>query len=186
MPSNIPSIRSLMDDPLYRAYMKRVPPAHNANRAGSGNPWQIWVETSDHKWRTGTFPTYQRVWPVFLENFRDRSSVHDVSIVSRRVFYAPPGEWYRVKVRRDRPTPSGETHRIENRWRQTFTWPEVDLHWCGRCRRPSYWMPLFNTHHALRKMPAITDEDNFRCILCGIRWIATPPIDLMEKGPVNG
>lgn len=171
-----------MDDPIFRAYMKRVPAAHPANR--TGEPWQIWVETADHKWKTKTYPAYAEVWPTFIKHFRD-GSTHDVTITSRRVFYAPPGEWYRVKVRKPRrPTPDDKSTSkvvIEDRWRQVFHWDGYDLHWCGRCRRPSYWMPLFATHHALRRLPAVSDEDNHRCILCGIRWIAQPDISHMVK-----
>lgn len=179
MPTNIPPMRALMDDPLYRAYMKRVPPAHPANK--TGEPWQVWVETPEHRWLTKTYATYRDVWPVFIARFRDPAKTHDVTITSRRVFYAPPGEWYRVKVRLDRPTPSGTTHRVESRWRQTFHWDGYDLHWCGRCRRPTYWMPLYANHHALRRLPAVSTEDNTRCIICGIRWITQPTIDQMVK-----
>jgi hypothetical protein len=172
-----------MEDPLFRAYMKRVPPAHHANT--HGEPWQIWVETPGHKWQTKTYASYREVWPLFVRKLRAREEANDVTITSRRVFYAPPGEWYRQKVRKPRrPTPDDKSTTkvvIEDRWRQTFFWDAVDLHWCGRCRRPSYWMPLFPNHHALRRMPAITDEDNYRCILCGIRWIATPDIESMVR-----
>lgn len=179
VPTNIPPIRALMDDPQYRAYMKRMPTTHPANT--TGEPWQIWVETPAHTWLTKTYATYRDVWPVFLGRFRDPDKAHDVTITSRRVFYAPPGEWYKVKVRLAKPTPSGTTHRIELRWRQTFHWDGYDLHWCGRCRRPSYWMPLFSNHHALRRLPAVSTEDNHRCIICGIRWITQPSIDQMVK-----
>lgn len=181
MPTNIPPMRALMDDPAFRAYMKRVPPAHPANK--TGEPWQVWVETPSHTWLTGTYATYREVWPVFLGRFRDPSKAHDVTITSRRVFYAPPGEWYRVKVRKQRrPTPDNPATShvvVEHRWRQTFFWDGSDLHWCGRCRRPSYWMPLFTNHHALRRLPAVSTEDNYRCIICGIRWITQPDINQM-------
>lgn len=168
-----------MDDPAFRAYMKRVPSAHPANT--HGEPFQLWVETTEHRWLTRTYATYADIWPVFIKRFRDPST-HDVTITSRRVFYAPPGEWYRVKVRLPAPTlkhPAG--FRIEDRWRQTFRWDGYDLNWCGRCRRPSYWMPLFSNHHALRRQPTIAPDDNYRCILCGIRWIAQPTIENMTK-----
>ena len=42
-------------------------------------------------------------------------------------------------------------------------------------------MPLFADHHALRRLPAVTDDDNFRCLICGIRWIAQPDISNMVK-----
>jgi hypothetical protein len=176
VPTNIPPMRALMDDPIFRAYMKRVPTTHAANQ--HGEPWQLWVRTHDGRWLTKTYEKYQDVWPVFVGRFKRGQ---DPTIVSRRIFYAPPGQWYKAKVRLPRPTPSGTTHRIENRWKQTFFWDGSDLHWCGRCRRPSYWMPLFSSHHALRKLPAVSEENNFRCILCGIRWIATPSIDQMVK-----
>lgn len=183
MPSNIPRIRTLMEDPIFRAYMKRVPPSLLANT--QGQPWQVWAETTEHKWRTGLFTSYRDVWPVFLKNLRDPETIHDVTITSRRTFWAPPGEWYKVKVRKPRrPTPDDASTSklvIENRWRQTFHWDGYDLHWCGRCRRPVYWMPLIPTHHALRRLPAVTEEDNTRCLVCGIRWIATPDIDHMVK-----
>jgi hypothetical protein len=183
MPTRIPPMRSLMDDPIFRAYMKRVPPAIHANT--HGKPWQIWVETPRHTWQTKTYATYREVWPVFTGKFRDHTAALDVTITSRRVFYAPPGEWYKVKVRKPRrPTPDDKSTTklvIEDRWRQTFFWEGYDLHWCGRCRRPVNWLPLFENHHALRRQPAVATDDNNRCILCGIRWIATPDIDQMER-----
>jgi len=183
VPTNMPTMRELMKDPLYRAYMKRVPPAVHANT--NGEPWQIWVETPSHKWLTKTFATYPEVWSVFVKKFRDPAAARDVTITSRRVFYAPPGEWYDQKVRRPRrPTPDNPktSHVVlEPRWRQLFTWPDIDLHWCGRCRRPVNWLPLFENHHALRRQPTISPDDNFRCILCGIRWVTTPSIDSMER-----
>lgn len=176
MPSNRPSSAFLLKDPLYRAYMKHVPAMHPAN--ATGTPWRLWVETPDHRWLMRDYGTYAEAWSTFVAQHRKGN---DPTITSRRVFYAPPGEWYKVKVRRDRPTPSGETHRIEYRWRQTFTWPERDLHWCGRCRRPVYWAPLFPSHHALKQLPVVSDEDNIRCGICGIRWITQPDISQMTK-----
>lgn len=178
MPSNNPRMASLLSDPIFRAYMKRVPPRHQANL--TGEPWQLWVETADHKWLTRTYASYGDVWPVFVKQHR---AGNDPTITSRRLFYAPPGEWYTVKVRLAKPTPSGTTHRIERRWRQTFHWDGYDLHWCGRCRRPVYWQPLHHQHHALRRQPAVADEDNVRCGICGIRWIALPSIDQMVRLP---
>jgi hypothetical protein len=172
-----------MDDPQFRAYMKRMPPTHPANT--HGEPWQIWVETPAHKWQTKTYPTYRDIWPMFVRKLRAPEEAVDVTITSRRVFYAPPGEWYRQKVRKPRkPTPDNKATShivVEDRWRQTWFWDGSDLHWCGRCRRPVYWMPLFSDHHALRRQPAVSDEDNYRCVLCGIRWIATPAMESMVR-----
>lgn len=182
MPRKLPNIHNLMEDPRFRAYMKTRPARHPANTFG--DPWQVWVDRGEGRWGTTFRATYENVWDVFLHHYRAGDG-RDVTVVSRRVFYAPPGEWYRVKVRRARQIPGHPTHDIVWRWRQLYFWDDLDLHWCGRCRRPTYWMPLFETHHALRRMPAITDEDNIRCIICGIRWIAQPDISQMVKMEVR-
>lgn len=175
MATTPPRMRVLLDDPVFRAYMKKVPPDHPANM--TGEPWQLWVRTAEGRWLTRKFETYRDAWPRFVSSMKAHS---DVSLTSRRVFYAPPGEFYRVKVRLAKPTASGVTHRTETRWRQLFRW-EVGLDWCGRCRRPVYWQPLSRSHHSLRSAPAMTTEDNIRCMFCGIRWIATPSVDTMVK-----
>ncbi|MET0416524.1 MAG: hypothetical protein ABW022_10945 [Actinoplanes sp.] len=174
-------MKQLLDDPIYRAYMKRAP----ANREPH-NPapaWQLWVETAEHKWLTKTYASYVDGWRAGVARYRLGD---DFTLTSRRVFYAPPGEWYRVKVRRQKAyvNPStGEvrTHDVQTRWRQTWFWDDLNLNWCGRCRRPVVWMPLFSFHHALKRLPAVTEEDNYRCIICGIRWIAQPDISQMVK-----
>jgi hypothetical protein len=178
----IPSMRSLMEDPLFRQYMKK-PPRLPMNLR-TGNPYQLWVRRENGNWGTTLRPTYADAWRVFLHHYK--AGDRDVTLMSRRVFFAPPGEWYRVKIRLDkaRVSPStGEvtTHRLEWRWRQLFFWDDTDLHWCGRCRRPVYWQPLYEGHHAIRRMVAFTEEDNYRCNICGIRYVATPLIEHMEK-----
>jgi DNA-directed RNA polymerase subunit RPC12/RpoP len=174
------TMRQLMDDPIYRAYMKKVPPVDGFNP----NPaWQIWVEEDNRRWLTATFATYAEVWPVFVKRYRYKMG--DPTITSRRTFYAPPGEWYKVRVKLSTPrvSPSGvkTTHRIEDRWRQTFHWNDYRAEWCGRCRRPVEFRPLFETHHALKRFPVISDEDNIRCPICGIRRSAQPSHDLMVR-----
>lgn len=175
---NLPTIHNLMSDPLYRQYMKRMPARHQAN--ATGNPWQLWVDRGEGRWGTAFKPTYPDAWTAFLHHYRADDG-RDVTLVSRRLFYAPPGEWYRVKIRRNPTANDPSPWKLEWRWRQLFWWDEIDLAWCGRCRRPTYWMPLFENHHALRRMPAISPEDNQRCTICGIRWIATPSIAQMIK-----
>jgi hypothetical protein len=175
------SMRELMDDPIYRAYMKRIPLLHGG--ANPNHPWQIWVHTPQNTWLTKTFPTYAEVWSVFVRKYKERTG--DPTIVSRRAFFAPPGEWYKVRVKLSTPrvSPSGvkTTHRVEDRWRQTFTWPDWREEWCGRCRRPVEFRPLFETHHALKRMPVVSDEDNMRCPICGIRKSAQPGLSNMIR-----
>lgn len=186
MPTTPPAMRSLMEDPLFRAYMKK-PPVLPVNLR-TGDPWQLWVSRGQGRWGTAVRSTYADAWTMFLHHYRAGDG-RDVTLLSRRVFYAPPGEWFRCKVRKTRrPTPEDKSTTkivVEWRWRQTFFWDGLDLHWCGRCRRPVYWMPLFRDHHALRKLPAVSEEDNYRCLICGIRWISTPDISHMTRVEVR-
>lgn len=172
-------MRELMDDPIYRAYMKRIPLLQGG--PNPNHPWQIWVETPQKKWLTGTFGTYAEVWPIFVKKYRERAG--DPTIVSRRAFFAPPGEWYKVKVRATPTLKDPHNFRIEERWRQTFKWDLLDPYaeWCGRCRRPVEFRPLFETHHALARMPVVSDEDNMRCPICGIRRSAQPTLAQMIR-----
>jgi hypothetical protein len=170
-------LRSLMNDPTYRAYMKRVPPLPDHT---TGKPWKLWVRTEDNRWLTRDYASYREVWPVFVNRFRTLRQ--DATIVSKRVFYAPPGEYYRVKVRLPEPTvkhPRG--FRIEERWRTTLTWDDLQTDWCGRCRRPVRWTTLRENHHALRTFPVVSEEPGVRCPICGIRKAMQPPIDKMVR-----
>lgn len=172
-------MHELMEDPIYRAYMKKAP----ATPANPNPAWQLWVE-QDNRWLTGTFHSYAQVWPVFVKHFRARTG--DPTITSRRTFFAPPGEYYKVRVKLATPVwrvKEGQpvTHVIEERWRQTFTWPDAFAEWCGRCRRPVRFEPLFETHHALKRMPVVSDEENIRCPVCGIRRSAQPRLENMVR-----
>lgn len=168
------SIRELMNDPIYRAYMKKVPPntqPHNRTPA-----WRIWVQSDTRAWLTKQ-GTYQELWPVFVRFLRNGN---DVTLTNVRAFYAPPGEWYLQKVRR--PTPQDPKRIVvEDRWRQVFSWKDPFAEWCGRCRRPVQFRPLFETHHALKRFPVVCDEDNVRCPICGIRRAAQPSLDQMVR-----
>lgn len=176
----VPTMRSLMEDDVFRAYMKKVPSLPPNLR--HGNPWQLWLR-ADTGWLTGAFSSYRDAWPVFVRNLRRDG--RDVTLTSRRVFFAPPGEYYKVKVRHPRratpDNPATTQVKIEKRWRQTFFWDDVRLRWCGRCRRPVYWQKLHSGHHAIRKMPAFTTDDNLRCTICGIRNVAMPSYQHMVK-----
>lgn len=175
------TMRELMNDPVYRAYVKRVP--INAQPHNTSPAYRLWVHTAAGSWLTKQ-GTYQDLWPVFVRFYRENNA--EPTITSLRTFYAPPGEWRKVRVRLDKPrlnAATGEltTHRVEERWRQTFHWDDYRAEWCGRCRRPVQFIPLFETHHALKRWPVVSDEDNIRCPICGIRRSAQPPISHMVK-----
>lgn len=172
-----PTMRELLEDPAYRSYVRKVPfiPANLRH----GDPWQIWVRTIRGTWKTGQFPTYADAWKATVRRVKNDPDAADVCLVSKRVFYAPPGVWEDYKVR---VTEQGKKPRIEtrSRWVTTLTW-DVGLDWCGRCRRPSRFIPLSERHHAIRKMAVMAAEDNLRCMFCGIRWVALPDQDKMRR-----
>lgn len=175
--ANPPRIRELMDDEVFRTYMKTMPPTtityareeHPIPGFAMPGAWAIWVRTTEGRWRTAKFNTYPEVWAVFRK-YLPYPDVEDIAIVSRRVFLPPPGEWYKVKVRNT----TTNTVRVEERWRPTFAWDDAYYGWCARCRRPSTFRPLTSAHHALRGRPCITDDDPDRCVYCGIRRVAMP------------
>lgn len=178
-----PTIFDLLDDPVYRAYMKRVPTAHFS--LSYGQPWQVWARTEDGRWLTRKFDTYAAAWNVLVKYYRRRGEIGDIALVSRRLFYGPPGEWRKVKVKRANKTPVGQPltfrYDIEERWYPTFAW-DAGLEWCGRCRRPTTFRKLWPDHHALRRQPCLsTDDDPVRCTYCGVRRTATPDISTMEE-----
>jgi hypothetical protein len=174
-----PTIFDLLDDPVYRAYMKTVPRGHFA--LSYGDPWQIWLRTERGRWRTGMFSKYADAWRVLVKNYRRRDDVADIVLVSRRLFYGPPGEWRKVRVRVPARGNQPASTRIEERWFPTFTW-DAGLEWCGRCRRPTTFRRLYPDHHALRRQPCLSIEDSdVRCMYCGIRAYVTPSVSTMEE-----
>ena len=102
-----PSLRQLLDDPIYRAYMKTIPDL-SANLT-IGNPWAVWVRKVEGTWAGAMFHTYRDAWPVVVKAVRD-SRYEDVALVSRRQLFPPPPSFY---------------------------WDEMYYQWCGRCRRPT-------------------------------------------------
>lgn len=170
-----PTIWDLLDDPVYAEYIQRVPDLTvTYGRTTRPHPaftqpgaWQVWARTDEGKWKTGKFNDYERALNV-VERYTTRDNVEDVALVSRRVFYPPPGEWYKVRIKSPTAPP-----RIEERWRRTFHW-DSGLEWCARCRRPVSFRTLNATHHALRQQPVVTDDDPRRCPYCGIRQSAIP------------
>jgi hypothetical protein len=182
-----PDIRSLMEDPIYRAYM-RTPPDPYVIYAGTtrphpaltmGEPWQVWVQVGDTKWKTGRFTSYADAFNMMARAVK--ANVLDAVLVSRRVFFPPPGEWEEYKVRVRDPRTKGIRIEVRERWVQTFHWDDIRLEWCPRCRRPSEFRRLHWTHHALRSQPCLTDDDPYRCMYCGIRRAAVPDIATLVR-----
>jgi hypothetical protein len=174
-----PTIFELLSDPIYRAYVKRVPSAHPLLE--HGDPWQVWARFTDGKWRTGLFSTYADAWRVLVKYYRrdQITPVEDIALVSRRVFYGPPGEWRKVRVRVPAKGNQPATTRIEERWYSTYHW-DAGLEWCGRCRRPTVYRKLHPSHHALKRQPCLAEDEPLRCMYCGMRRAGAPSLDMME------
>lgn len=82
-----PTMRALLDDPVYRKMFKTVP--HLAPTLRHGEPWMVWGRLVDGRWRGGNFATYADAWRVVVKAVRS-PMYEDVAIISRRQFYAPP------------------------------------------------------------------------------------------------
>lgn len=146
-----PTIHELLDDPLYRKYVKTRP--YLPVNVQHGHPWQLWVRThpvgdQPSQWRGAKLATYDEAWTLLVKAYRNTAKYADVAVVSRRVFYGPP---------------------------EGFLW-DIGYEWCSRCRRPSTFRERYS-HHALRNAPAIATEDAYRCYFCGIRRIIMPAYD---------
>jgi hypothetical protein len=82
-----PTMRVLLEDPVYRAMFKTIP--HLAPSLAYGQPWAVWGRLTTGKWRGGKFHTYADAWRVVVKAVRS-TTYEDVAIVSRRQLFAPP------------------------------------------------------------------------------------------------
>src|SRR5688500_13269327 len=111
-----PTLNNLLEDPVYRAYVKRVPFLPENLRHGS--PWAVWAQRTNGRWAGGMFATYADAWRVVVKAVRSEN-VRDVALVSRRwLFSAPEG----------------------------FVWDDRTFEWCGRCRRPTTFVTQYTHH----------------------------------------
>lgn len=167
-----PTLHDLLSDypDVFPAYM--ADPVGLTSPVGLTRPgaWRLWAATAKGGWLTKVYDAYP--WNSVQKLLND-TRVRDVSIVSTRVFFGPPGMWeeYKVKVPARGTTPA----RIEvrERWVPTFHW-DTGLDWCARCRRPSLFRVWSADHHALRLQPCLADDSPQRCYYCGIRRAAMP------------
>lgn len=168
-----PTMRELLEDPVFSAYMTTPPVSRNPGLARD-EPWFLWVAQTRGTWLGKSFDDYpfSRTAGLMAD-----TRVRDLSITSKRVFFGPPGEWRRFKQRCPVTDKTPRGFRVVTRWIPTFAWAP-GLEWCARCRRPSAFRPLGADHHALRRIIAIvgthSEDDNSRCVFCGIRRSALP------------
>lgn len=139
-----PTIHQLLEIPEFKRMMKTrpwLPPSLQW-----GNPWRLWVQMDDGRWLTKEYGDYAEVWKkaAYLVGL---GTVEDVCIVNKRLLVGPSREL-------DKAIMSASFGRFP---------------WCPRCRRPTYFGAYKPAHHALRLMPALTEDEPFRCYYCGIR-----------------
>lgn len=154
-----PTLAELLDDPVYRTYMKKPPRLPDTMTFGT--PWAVWARTRTGKWRGGLFETYQQAWPVTIRAMRS-DKIQDVSLISRRKLFTPPVRIEEYKAR------LVASQKIVVRTREIpilahlLVWP---FEWCPRCRRPTMY-ELFDKHHAAQ-IPI--DPNAPRCWFCSLR-----------------
>lgn len=107
-----PTLRELMDDPAYRAFIKVIP--RLPQNLDWGSPWAVYKLRTDGRWFGGQFADYREAWGVTVKAMRS-PGVEDVAIVSRRLLITRMPVGYQV--------PWG-------------------MDWCNRCRRPTTWSML--------------------------------------------
>lgn len=138
-----PTLRELLNDPVFRLYYQRVP--RLPENLQWGEPWQVWAVTHDGRWGSRLYVEYRDAWAKVMDCYKNPAKFRDVCIVSRRMMFDPP--------------------------RHAF-WPASRFNWCSRCRRPSEFRQRSPEHHALRSQPVLTDDEPRRCYYCGIRKTA--------------
>jgi hypothetical protein len=160
-----PTLRSLVEDPAFRHYMKTLPAL--PNNISWGTPWAVIALRTDGKWMMGKYALYPHAWQMTVRLMRD-DHIEDVSLVSRRRLFLPPTrtEDYKVRVKK----PSSGRVVIEKRTRVVPILAHLIVYpysWCVRCRRPSSF-ELFTSHHAIPRSVPI-DPTAPRCTFCGMR-----------------
>lgn len=168
---NPPTIHDLLSDPVYALYVAATPARHPLLEGTAA--WQVWVRDDTNRWRFGMKDEYADA--LDLAHRQMARGAEDVAIVSRRVFYGPPGEWrkYKARVPAKPKLNIPEQVEIREKWVPTMTW-DAGLEWCARCRRPSSFRLLTENHHAMRHQPVRSDDEPARCYYCGIRRAAMP------------
>jgi hypothetical protein len=133
-----------MDDPVYRAWVKRVPKL--PENVAYGNPWMIVArrtsEAPGATWALKNMPVYADAYRR-VRRMLATGEFEDVAVVSRRMLFRPP---------------------------IGYSWNTNRYSWCGRCRRPSTFHFAYS-HFALRKATVLAEIDVHRCYYCGAREV---------------
>ncbi len=141
-----PTFRQLIQEPLYRRYLRRVP---RFSPCDLTHPWQVWglqatAVTPTPHWKSRLCDTYNEAYFLARQLHGKRDEYLDICMVSRSILHPFP------RSLRGLYDPSLYT-------------------WCARCRRPSTFRFMPEGHRALKGAPTITNDEPYRCYYCGIR-----------------
>jgi hypothetical protein len=133
-----PTLSSLLDHEDYHTYFRK-----NTKLLPSispNPPWQIMAETLEGKWKRARRMTFAEA-STLVDSLLDQPDVYrDVAIISRRRIFKVPSFGHELMQ-------PGEE-------------------WCGRCRRPTLFLPYGRKHPALADAACIV-EGVHRCYFCG-------------------
>lgn len=128
----------LLKDQSYRKFFKRSPTLFQPQTLPGVEPWWLYVQRAEEgSWARRSTRTYAEAFTLAVKAIK-KLDVHDLTIVSRRAAYRPPGD---------------------------LEWPKSHV-WCPYCRRPTVWW-RFSRHHALRSFVNFDMSEVVRCTICG-------------------
>lgn len=168
------TIHELLEDKTYKEFFLKPPAMPVVYRQQQMKPWRLYVQReADGGWAKKDFATYVETFKAFKKY---RPDVHDASITSRAVAFAPPHRFVRIKGQYREVVKGGKKTKIQVVklvvWKPKLP-PEESAHeWCTYCRRPTIFR-YFSRHHAFGKEMSITQEE-LRCSICGIRRDGIP------------
>lgn len=143
-------MRQLLEDPIYRAWIRKIPTARFFYP--SGKPWRLWVQReTGGGWAMQDFKSYAKAFNHM--NRLLKQGVHDAALGCK-------GEEFKPPVVKDKKVNKRRYHI------PAFPGQNAGHRWCGYCRRPTIFA-YFKRHHALPGRD-ITNYDR-RCAVCGHR-----------------
>lgn len=159
------TIHELLEDPVYKEWFLKKPVLPPTPKPSP--PWRLYVQRNPSgNWSKKDFDTYKEAFALFKKM---RSSIHDATIQSKAVAFAPPLRFARIKGKFLEGS-DGVVRQATKRvpWKPKLPADEAQHHWCPYCRRPTVFL-WFASHHAYRDGKIMAADDSTRCTICGIR-----------------
>lgn len=160
------TMRELMKDPAYEAYIRREPstPQHAADKSLSGQ-WVIYLrKTSTSRWTRKSFRKYKKALKFFLRAYD--AGYYDLAFNNRRLWFKPPLRKVRIKGKY-KVGSDGVTRQVVKMipWVPKISGEQPAHDWCSSCRRPTVF-GYYSRHPAIN-LPEINPSVP-RCSICGL------------------